>query len=146
MLTLTQAFVANAFEIRYVAQHSSQAMPLYLKLPAVWAGQEGSLLLWSFLQAPFTAIAIVWPAERAKPLVPWAGAVLGIIGAFFIAMTLFQSNPFVQLLQVPVDGQGLNPLLRHPGMIFHPPAMYVGYVGLSIPFAFATAGLRQAGS
>ncbi|MBN1246042.1 MAG: cytochrome c biogenesis protein CcsA [Anaerolineae bacterium] len=145
LLSLVVAFLGNDVTIRYVAQHSSSVLPIYLKLSAVWAGQEGSLLLWSFLQALFTAIAVVRPPERAEPLVPWAAVVLGVIGLFFIAVTLLLSNPFAQLAQVPADGQGLNPLLRHPGMIFHPPAMYAGYVGLSVPFAFAAAALIVGG-
>ncbi|MGC9348156.1 MAG: heme lyase CcmF/NrfE family subunit, partial [Anaerolineae bacterium] len=141
ILTLTQAFLSDAFEIRYVAQHSSRVLPFYLKISAVWAGQEGSLLLWSFLQALFTAVAIARPSERARTLVPWATVVLGLVGTFFTGVTLTLSNPFVQLPQTSLDGQGLNPLLRHPGMIFHPPMMYVGYVGLAVPFAFAIAAL-----
>jgi len=146
VVVLAGAFITNDFGLRYVAVNSSRALPIYLKLSAVWAGQEGSLLLWSFLQALFAAIAIVWPAKHGKPLVPWATVVLGIISAFFIGVTLVASNPFAQLPQVPLDGQGLNPLLRHPGMIFHPPTMYIGYVGLAVPFAFATAALILGGA
>jgi len=81
------------------------------------------------------------PAERSRPLIPWATVFLNLITAFFVAMTLFLSNPFALQTTVPPDGQGLNPLLRHHGMIFHPPAMYLGYVGLAVPFAFALAAL-----
>lgn len=141
ILVLLLAFLSNDFSIRYVAQHSSTFMPIYLKISAVWAGQEGSLLLWSFIQALFAALATGRASARARPLVPWATVFLSLITAFFIAVTLFLSKPFATLPQAPLDGQGLNPVLRHPGMIFHPPALYVGYVGLAIPFAFATAAL-----
>ncbi|MGC9467512.1 MAG: cytochrome c-type biogenesis CcmF C-terminal domain-containing protein [Anaerolineae bacterium] len=141
ILTLAQAFLSNDFSISYVAQHSSRALPAYLQISSIWAGQEGSLLLWSLFQAIFSALAISRPTERDKALVPWATVILSVVGIFFIGVTLFLSNPFAQLAQIPADGQGLNPLLRHPGMIFHPPAMYVGYVGLSVPFAFALAAL-----
>ncbi len=141
VLVLALAFLTHRFEIRYVAQHSSLALSPYLKLSAIWAGQEGSLLLWACLQALFTVIAIERPSKQARPLVPWATVFLSIITAFFIAVTLLLSNPFTQTAHTPVDGMGLNPLLRHPGMIFHPPAMYVGYVGLAVPFAFAMAAL-----
>lgn len=141
LIALTEAFLSGDYGIRYVAQHSSQALPIYLKLSAIWAGQEGSLLLWCFFQAVFTALAIRIRDERAAPLIPWATVVLGLIGALFVGAMLWLSNPFTQLPRPLTDGQGLNPLLRHPGMIFHPPAMYVGYVGLSVPFAFALAAL-----
>ncbi len=141
LLLLLVAFLTNHFEIRYVAQHSSTLIPIYLKMSAVWAGQEGSLLLWSFLQALFAALALGCPTEKARPLVPWAMVFLNLITAFFIAVTLLLSNPFASLPQPPLEGQGLNPVLRHPGMIFHPPALYVGYVGLAVPFAFALAAL-----
>ena len=141
LLMLLLAFLTNHFEISYVAQHSSTVIPVYLKISAVWAGQEGSLLLWCFLQALFAALATGRASERARPLVPWATVFLSLITAFFVAVTMFLSQPFTLLAQVPLEGRGLNPLLRHPGMIFHPPALYVGYVGLAIPFAFAMAAL-----
>jgi cytochrome c-type biogenesis protein CcmF len=141
LLGLAAAFVGDQFQIRYVAQHSSRALPLYLKLSAVWAGQEGSLLLWSFLQALFAALVVARPSDRARPLIPWATVFLSLIAAFFAAVTLFLSDPFAPSATVALDGQGLNPLLRHPGMIFHPPTLYLGYVGLAIPFAFALAAL-----
>ena len=141
LLLLLFAFLGDRFEIQYVAQNSSRHLPIYLKVSAVWAGQEGSLLLWSFIQALFLLILVARPSARARPLVPWASVILGGITVFFVGVTLFLSNPFVRLEAVPADGQGLNPLLRHPGMIFHPPALYLGYVGLAVPFALAMAGL-----
>ena len=148
LLVLLIAFLSNDFSIRYVAQHTSTLIPVYLKVSALWAGQEGSLLLWSFLQALFAALATGRASDRARPLLPWATVFLSLITAFFVAVTLFLSNPFTPLPQPPLDGQGLNPVLRHPGMIFHPPALYVGYVGLAVPFAFALAALvtRQTGA
>jgi cytochrome c-type biogenesis protein CcmF len=141
LLFLLGAFLGNRFQIVYVAQHSSRALPVYLKISAIWAGQEGSLLLWSFLQVLFAALVAGRTPARFQSLVPWASVFLGVIAAFFCAMTLVFSNPFAVSLQVPLDGQGMNPLLRHPGMIFHPPVLYLGYVGLAVPFAFALAAL-----
>ena len=147
LAALLGAFLGDQFQIRYVAQHSGRDLPAHLKASAVWAGQEGSLLLWSFLQALFGALVVARPSKRAHPperarhLVPWAGVVLNLLTAFFAAVTLLLSNPFARQATIPPDGQGLNPLLRHPGMIFHPPAMYLGYVGLAVPFAFAIAAL-----
>jgi cytochrome c-type biogenesis protein CcmF len=141
LLALLASFLADDFQVQYVAQHSSRDLPLSLKFSAVWAGQEGSLLLWAFLQALFAALVVARPSERTKPLVKWAAVFLSVITVFFSAVTLFLSNPFVLSPRVPADGLGLNPLLRHPGMIFHPPALYLGYVGLAVPFAFALAAL-----
>lgn len=141
VLALVAAFLGDQFHIRYVAQHSSRALPLYLKASALWAGQEGSLLLWSFLQALFAALVVGRSPEPARSLVPWTAVFLGLVATFFVAATFFLCNPFAPSATVPLDGQGLNPLLRHPGMIFHPPALYLGYVGLAVPFAFALAAL-----
>ncbi len=115
LLLLLVAFLTNDFSVRYVAEHSSTVIPAYLKISAVWAGQEGSLLLWCALQALFAALAITRPAEQSRPLVPWATVFLNVITVFFVGVTLFLSNPFASLSPVPIDGQGLNPLLRHPG-------------------------------
>jgi cytochrome c-type biogenesis protein CcmF len=141
LVVLCIAFLDDQFQIAYVAQHSNLALPEYYKIAALWAGQEGSLLLWSFMQALFTALAIARPSEKARQLVPWATVIMNLVTAFFIAVTLFPSNPFRIQDPVPFDGMGMNPLLRHPGMVFHPPALYLGYVGLAVPFAFAIAAL-----
>lgn len=141
LLMLWMAFLGNRFDLRYVAQHSATFLPFYLKLSALWAGQEGSLLLWCGFQSLFAALALGRPHAAMRPLVPWAAVFLNLITAFFLALTLFHSNPFARLPIPPLEGQGLNPLLRHPGMIFHPPTLYVGYVGLAVPFAFALAAL-----
>lgn len=135
------AFAADRLELVYVAQHSSRALSGWLKLSAVWAGQEGSLLMWAFLQALFAALALRRPATSLRPLAPWATVILSLTTAFFTGITLFFSNPYAATATVPADGLGLNPLLRHPGMIFHPPTLYLGYVGLSVPFAVALAAL-----
>jgi cytochrome c-type biogenesis protein CcmF len=141
LMGLIAAFMNDQFYIEYVMRHSSRDLPLYLKVSALWGGQNGSLLLWAFLQAGFAAVVAGRPSKEGHPLVPWATVFLSLITAFFVAVTLFLSNPFAVSQSVPVDGQGLNPLLRHPGMIFHPPALYLGYVGLAVPFALALAGL-----
>ena len=138
---LILGFAKDQFQINYIAQHSSKEMPFYLKISAVWAGQEGSLLLWSFLQATFAAIESKRGIKGDLRLSKWASIFLGIISAFFIAMTLIFSNPFIASNPAPINGQGMNPLLRHPGMVFHPPILYLGYVGLAVPFAYALASL-----
>ena len=140
LLLLVIAFITDQFQLSYVASHSSLALPFFLKLSALWAGQEGSLLLWAFLQALFSAlVARRLSAEEA--LDTWAVFVMSLVTIFFIAMTLIFSNPFRLATVVPQDGLGMNPLLRHPGMVFHPPFLYLGYVALAIPFAYALASL-----
>ncbi len=141
VLLLFLAFLSNDFQVSYVYQHSSLELPLYLKATAIWAGQEGSLLLWSFLQVAIAALVVRGTSEKQRPLTPWASVFLAVIGAFFVGVTFFLQNPFRLLPTVAANGQGLSPLLRHPGMVFHPPALYVGYVALAVPFAFAMAGL-----
>ena len=141
LLLLLYAFLADQFQIRYVAQHSSRALPRYLKVSAIWAGQAGSLLVWAFLQTVFAALVASRTPGRFQALVPRTAALLSVIAGFFCGVTLFLANPFVRSLQVPPDGQGMNPLLRHPGMALHPPLLYVGYVGLAVPFAFALSAL-----
>ncbi len=141
VLLLLAAFLDDDFSIRYVAQHSSRDLPIYLKASAVWGGQAGSLLLWAALQALFGAIAVSKSSRETRDLMPWAAVFLSLVTVFFTAITLFLSNPFMASRVSPADGQGLNPLLRHPGMVFHPPAMYLGYVGLAVPFALGLAAL-----
>ncbi len=138
---LLAAFLRDEFIIEYVAQHSSRDLPLYLKVSAIWGGQEGSLLLWAFLQALFGALFAGRPSRQNRALVRWASVFLSLIAVFFVGVTLFLSNPFTVSATAPLDGRGLNPLLRHPGMVFHPPPMYLGYVGLAVPFSLALAGL-----
>jgi cytochrome c-type biogenesis protein CcmF len=153
LLALLAGFLGDQFQLRYVVLHSSRDLPRYLKASAVWAGQEGSLLLWAFLQALFAALVArrvrrcthfqdrwisALPGEAL--LAGWATFWLCLIAACFAGVTLL-SNPFSLSVTTPFDGQALNPLLRHPAMVFHPPALYLGYVGLAVPYAFALAGL-----
>lgn len=141
LLLLGVAFLTDQFQIRYVALHASSPLPIHLKLTAIWAGQEGSMLLWAFLQVLFAAYVGKRIASEKKSLFIWATIILAGLSVFFMMITLGFSNPFLTISPVPLDGQGMNPLLRHPGMIFHPPVLFVGYVGLAVPFAFALASL-----
>ncbi|MCB2202667.1 cytochrome c biogenesis protein CcsA [bacterium] len=141
LILLLIAFVTDQFQFIYVATHSNSVLPLALKMSAIWAGQEGSLLLWAFLQLLFTSLIARKIADDDRAVTIWATIILAGIAAFFVAMTLIFSNPFLATASAPLDGQGMNPLLRHPGMIFHPPVLYVGYVGLAIPLAYALAAL-----
>jgi cytochrome c-type biogenesis protein CcmF len=138
---LLAGLLADRFELRYVAKHSARGMPLYLKISALWAGQEGSLLFWAALQAILTAWFAARPSVHSRTLMPWAIALLSVVTTFFLGLCLLVANPFIPLPAPPLDGAGLNPLLRHPAMALHPPVLYVGYVGLAVPAALALAAL-----
>ncbi|MHB0856271.1 MAG: cytochrome c-type biogenesis CcmF C-terminal domain-containing protein [Anaerolineae bacterium] len=137
---LLSGFLGDHFTLRYVAEHSSRSLPLYLKVSAVWAGQEGSLLLWATLQTGLAAL-LARRSSLPQPMAPWVNAYLSLVGAFSLGLTLFLSNPFQPLATAMPDGLGMNPLLRHPGMVFHPVALYLGFVGLAAPAALALAAL-----
>jgi cytochrome c-type biogenesis protein CcmF len=140
-LTLILSLLRGDFSLDYVWRVSSREMPTYLKITALWGGQAGSLLFWNLLLALFTAAAMArnWNKERA--LMPYALIVAGMTQIFFLGISLFIENPFARLSSIPPDGNGLNPLLRHPGMIIHPPMLYLGFTGFTIPFTFAMAAL-----
>ena len=138
---LTQAFLADDFSVRYVAQNSNTELPTAYKFAAVWGGHEGSLLLWSTILAVWTLA--VAAASRGQPAMFMSRVigVLGIVSAGVLAFTIFTSNPFDRLIPAAFEGNDLNPLLQDPAMVAHPPMLYVGYVGMSVPFAFAVAAL-----
>ncbi|GHC43861.1 c-type cytochrome biogenesis protein CcmF [Gemmobacter tilapiae] len=138
---LTHAFVTSDFSLALVTGNSHSAKPMLYKISGVWGNHEGSLLLWSLILASYGAAVAIWggglpPTLRARVL-----AVQGAIGVAFLAFLLFTSNPFLRLANPPFDGQDLNPLLQDPGLAFHPPFLYLGYVGLSMAFSFAIAAL-----
>ncbi len=137
------ALVTGDFSIAYVSHVSSRAMPTYLKVTALWGGQAGSLLFWNLLLSVFTAAAMLTKWRQQKELMPYVIVVLGMVQIFFLFVSGVLESPFVRNLVVPADGNGLNPLLRHPGMIIHPPMLYLGFVGMTIPYAFAMAALMS---
>src|SRR5690606_2983461 len=139
---LVYAFVQDDFSVAYVANNSNSLLPVYYKISAVWGGHEGSLLLWVLMLAGWTlAIALF---SRALPLDMQARvlSVMGFIAVGFLLFMIFTSNPFDRILPMaPQDGSDLNPLLQDFGLIIHPPALYMGYVGFSVAFSFAIAAL-----
>ncbi|MCC6749235.1 MAG: cytochrome c biogenesis protein CcsA, partial [Deltaproteobacteria bacterium] len=142
MVTLAYAFAISDLNLVYVQQHSDHAMPLFYRITSLWGGMEGSLLLWAWLLAVFTALAIRSNRERLRELTPWAIVVLMVVIDFFAVLLIVHSNPFeVFLTGAPTTGKGLNPLLQNPYMVTHPPSLYLGFVGMAIPFAFAMAAL-----
>jgi len=140
---LTHAFVVSDFSVLNVAENSHTDKPLLYKISGVWGNHEGSLLLWVTILAGFGAVLALGGRNLPPALRALALGVQGLIGVGFIAFVLFTSNPFVRLDPVPFNGNGLNPLLQDPGLAFHPPFLYLGYVGFSMAFSFAIAALIQ---
>src|SRR5215211_4812083 len=164
LLTLTAGIliyllVNNHYEVQFVYEVTSRSMPSYLKVTAWWGGQAGSLLFWSWLMSAFASLVTLRKWDRDSEFLPWVIVVACLTMAFFFGMNVFFENPFAQLYQTfdgvtphtfkpadavlftPQDGRGLNPLLRHPGMVIHPPMLYLGFVSFVIPYAFAIAAL-----
>jgi len=138
---LTYAFVTNDFSVKYVAQHSNSLLPLEYRVSAVWGGHEGSLLLWTLMMGVWMFAVSVFSRTLPEEMVARVLGVMGLVSFGFLVFMLFASNPFDRLLPAAADGRDLNPLLQDPGMIFHPPMLYMGYVGFSVAFAFAMAAL-----
>ncbi len=140
---LTWAFVASDFSLAVVVSNSHTEKPLLYKISGVWGNHEGSLLLWVLILAVYGAAVAVWGGNLPMRLKARVLAVQGMIGVAFLLFMLLTSNPFWRLAAPPLDGQDLNPLLQDPGLAFHPPFLYLGYVGLSMAFSFAVAALIE---
>ena len=140
-LALTAAFINHDFTVAYVANNSNLLLPWFYRVSAVWGGHEGSLLLWILMLAGWMILVSAFSKNLPRDFVARVLAVMGMISVGFLLFTLLTSNPFDRLLPGPLDGQDLNPLLQDPGMIFHPPLLYMGYVGFAVAFGFAIAGL-----
>ena len=140
---LTHAFVTSDFSLRVVTLNSHSAKPLIYKISGVWGNHEGSMLLWVLIVTLFGAMAAWFGGALPASLRARVLAVQSAIGVAFFAFILFTSNPFERMQVPPFDGQGLNPLLQDPGLAFHPPFLYLGYVGLSMAFSFAVAALIE---
>jgi len=138
---LVYALVTHDFQIEYVASYTSRDLPLPYLVSALWAGNDGSLLFWAWLLSLFATVVVFQKRVVGKELVPYASTIIMVTQAFFLILLLSISNPFHKLSLVPAEGMGLNPLLENPGMILHPPTLLAGYVGFTIPFAFAIAAL-----
>ncbi|SFS12321.1 cytochrome c-type biogenesis protein CcmF [Dyella sp. OK004] len=138
---LSWAFLHFDFSVRYVADNSNLALPWYYRLAAVWGAHEGSLLLWIFILNVWTVALAALSRNLPEVFISRVLGVLGLVAVGFLAFILFTSNPFERLLPMPPDGGDLNPVLQDPGMTFHPPVLYMGYVGFSVAFAFSIAAL-----
>ncbi len=159
-LSLIYLLVYGHYEVEFVSSVTSNSMPTYLRITALWGGQSGSLVFWSWLLASFTSAVTLRQWTRDREFLPWVIVVSLVTLAFFLLLVIFFENPFSRIWRLPTgafevamfqpaggvvfnpgDGQGLNPLLRHPGMIIHPPMLYLGFVSFVIPYAFAMAAL-----
>jgi cytochrome c-type biogenesis protein CcmF len=142
VLLLSYAFQTHDFRIRYVSHYSDRSMSWVYLLTSLWGGQDGSLLWWSLLLSIYTAAAVLWLKGRYRELQPFIIATLMVIIGFFAILMLFSANPFeTNIAGARPDGEGLNPLLQNYWMIIHPPALYTGFVGCAVPFAFCVAAL-----
>ncbi|MDE3077561.1 MAG: cytochrome c biogenesis protein CcsA, partial [Chloroflexota bacterium] len=142
-LALVAAFLTHNFELAYVAQHSSRDMPDQFVISAFYSGQQGSLLLWSWTLAIFSALVSTFSWKQNRELMPHIVAVLATMQGFFLFLLAFVQSPFQTLPFRVEDGAGLNPVLQDSGMLVHPPMMLMGYMSWSIPFAFALAALMS---
>lgn len=140
-LILVFSFLTDNFLVRYVYAYSNRDMPVMYKIAALWGGQDGSLLFWLWLNSLYAAGVLYFHRHSDKRLMPYMTGVFSIILAFFCIVILYSDNPFELFPMAQADGRGLNPLLQNPSMAIHPPSLYMGFVGMSVPFAFAIAAL-----
>ncbi|HUK55377.1 MAG TPA: heme lyase CcmF/NrfE family subunit [Nitrospiria bacterium] len=141
MASLIYSFLTNDYSVKYVMATSNSKLPVFYKVAGLWGGHEGSLMLWVWILTAYSTLA-VWLHWRTQPVImPYLLSIQSLIMFGFLSMIVFLSNPFERLYPVPPDGRDLNPLLQDPAMVVHPPMLYLGYVGFSIPFAFAMSAL-----
>ena len=140
---LVSSFVRNDFSVQYVANNSNSLLPLFYRVAGVWGGHEGSLLLWLAMLGGWMLAVAQFSRKLPAPFVARVLGVMGLVAVGFLLFMLTTSNPFDRLVPVPMDGNDLNPLLQDPGMVSHPPMLYMGYVGFSVAFAFAVAALIE---
>jgi cytochrome c-type biogenesis protein CcmF len=141
---IVHAFVVGDYRIKYVQHYSDEVQPLFYKLTSYWGGLDGSIMFWVTLLAVFGSVAVYLNRERQRLLIPWVVAVIAVVEMFFLFLMVVHNNPFETFLTVaPAKGQGLNPLLQNYYMAIHPPMLYLGFVGMTIPYAFGMAALAS---
>ncbi|MGI9027205.1 MAG: cytochrome c biogenesis protein CcsA, partial [Burkholderiaceae bacterium] len=138
---LAVSFAGNDFSVLYVASNSNRSLPLHYRVAAVWGGHEGSILLWLLMLTFWTLAVAQFSRHLPEVLIARILAVMGWLSFGFLLFVLVASNPFDPLFPAPSDGRDLTPLLQDPGMVVHPPMLYLGYLSITIPFAFAVAAL-----
>jgi cytochrome c-type biogenesis protein CcmF len=143
IIAMLYALLAHDFRLQYVTNVSNRAMPTFYLIAALWGGQEGSMLLWVWLLALYSAIVVWQNRHRNRELMPYIVPTLMLTALLFLSMLIFAEDPFRLLPHTPPDGRGLNPLLQNPLMVIHPPNLYLGFVGYAVPFAFAIGALAS---
>src|SRR5215467_13729703 len=139
---MINAFLTGDFSIKYVVHNSDSVQPLFYKITSYWGGLDGSIMFWVFLLSVFGSLAVYVNRERHRELIPYVIATISVVQMFFLYLMVVHRNPFTTFLTaVPADGEGLNPLLQNYWMAIHPPSLYTGFVGMTIPFAFGVAAL-----
>jgi cytochrome c-type biogenesis protein CcmF len=138
---LTWSFIVDDFSVSYVAANSNTELPLMYRISGVWGAHEGSLLLWALTLAVWTGAVVIFSRSVPETMVARVLGVMGLVSVGFLLFMIFTSNPFERMVPVPAEGRDLNPLLQDPGLAIHPPMLYMGYVGFSVPFAFAIAAM-----
>src|SRR5205809_645493 len=139
---MVNAFLTGDYSIKYVQHYSDSVQPLFYKITSYWGGLDGSIMFWVFLLSIFGSIAVYVNRERHRELIPYVVATIATVQMFFLFLMVAHKNPFTTFLtEVPTDGRGLNPLLQNFYMAIHPPSLYTGFVGMTIPFAFGIAAL-----
>jgi cytochrome c-type biogenesis protein CcmF len=141
VIALEYCIFNSQFDLEYVASYSNRALPAVYKITALWAGQSGSILFWLFILVSYASGIVLLNRRRNRPLMPVVTTTMALVSLFFLLLVNFMTRPFVRLAFVPPDGNGMNPQLQNPFMAIHPPCLYLGYVGLTVPFAFAIAAL-----
>jgi cytochrome c-type biogenesis protein CcmF len=139
---IVQLFVTDNYTVKYVQRYSDALQPMFYKITSYWGGLDGSIMFWVFLLSVFGSLAVYVNRERHRELIPYVVAIISGVQMFFLFLMIVHKNPFETfLVQAPQDGQGLNPLLQNMYMVIHPPSLYIGFVGMTIPYAFAMASL-----
>ncbi len=141
VVALEACIFADRFDLEYVASYSNRDLSAVYKFAALWAGQSGSILFWLFILVSYAGVVVLLNRRRNRALMPLVVTTLSAVSLFFLVLVNFLTRPFVRLAFTPIDGNGMNPQLQNPFMAIHPPCLYLGYVGLTVPFAFALAAL-----
>ncbi|MGE5803355.1 MAG: heme lyase CcmF/NrfE family subunit [Gemmatimonadota bacterium] len=141
VVALEVAIFRHDFSVAYVASRTSRNLPTFYLWSALYSGQEGSLLFWAAVLSLFGALVQILTGRRHHAYLPYVAAVTSLVATFFVSVMLFSANPFQRLPFTPLDGNGMNPQLQNPGMVFHPPMLYLGYISITVPFAFAIGAL-----
>src|SRR2546428_8712156 len=139
---IIHAFVTGDYSIKYVQHYSDSVQPLFYKITSYWGGLDGSIMFWVFMLSIFGSVAIKFNKDRNRELIPYVVSIISVVEMFFLFLTISHNNPFTTYLtETHTDGRGLNPLLQNFYMAIHPPTMYLGFVGLTIPYAFGMSAL-----